>query len=113
MISTGNHNLLKLVADLMKPFACVVQVDLPSCDASVLSPTTGTGNCNLLVPASYFPAAGMTSVANLVLRIDAPGTTLATSAATSIRLAAAVAHTTLSNVGMLVTVPYRNLHPGE
>ena len=52
-------------------------------------------------------------MANVVLRIDALGVTLATSAATGILLKASPTHTTLSSVGMLLTTPYRDLHPGE
>jgi hypothetical protein len=65
------------------------------------------------VASSYFPAAGVTSIASLTLQLRISGTTVATSATTSINLHAAPVHTSPSKVTMLVTVPYRNLHPGE
>ncbi|DBB14474.1 TPA: hypothetical protein ACH3X3_004761 [Trebouxia sp. C0006] len=88
-------------------------VDLPACNVTLLSTANGTASCNVYVASSYFPAAGVTSIASLTLQLRISGTTVATSATTSINLHAAPVHTSPSKVTMLVTVPYRNLHPGE
>ncbi|DBA74581.1 TPA: hypothetical protein ACH3X2_009453 [Trebouxia sp. C0005] len=88
-------------------------VDLPACNVTLLSTANGTADCNLYVASSFFPAAGVTSIARLTLQLRISGTTVATSATTSINLHAAPVHATPSKVTMLVTVPYRNLHPGE
>ena len=92
-----------------------LQVDLPGCNATLLSSINGTANCNLYVAPTFFPAAGVIapSVASLVLQLRLAGRILATSAATSIQLHATPAHPAPTRVTMLVTAPYRNLHPGE
>ena len=92
-----------------------LQVDLPSCNATLLSSINGTANCNLYVAPTFFPAAGVVapSVASLVLQLRLAGRTLATSAATPIQLHATPAHPLPTRVTMVVTAPYRNLHPGE
>jgi hypothetical protein len=84
-----------------------------ACNVTLLSTANGTASCNLYVASSFFPAAGVTSIASLTLQLWISGTTVATSATTSINLHAAPVHATPSKVTMLVTVPYRNLHPGE
>ena len=92
-----------------------LQVDLPACNATLLSSINGTANCNLYVAPTFFPAAGVIapSVASLVLQLRLAGRTVATSAATPIQLHATPAHPAPTSVTMLVTAPYRNLHPGE
>ncbi len=100
------------VAALNSIAGCCLQVDLPVCNVTLLSTVNGTANCNNYIASSYFPAAGVTSVASLVLELRISGTTVATSAITTINLHAAPVHTSLAKVTMLVTVPYRNVHPG-
>lgn len=92
----------------------ILQVDLPACNVTLLSSVNGTANCNLYVAPAFFPAAGVTaaSVARLVLQLRLAGRTIATSDATPIQLHAAPAHPAPARVTMLVTAPYRNLHPG-
>ena len=90
----------------------MVQVDLLACNVSLLSTVNGTGNCNIYVDPAFFPSPTLTSTASLVLQLRVLGTTVS-SAATTIYLHGLPAHPTPSQVTMLVTVPYRNLHPGE
>ena len=88
-------------------------MDLPACNVTLLSTVNGTADCNLYVTSSYFPAAGVTSVASLTLQLRISGTTVATSAISTIKLHATPVHTSPASVTMLVTAPYRNLHPGK
>ena len=93
----------------------MLQVDLPACNVTLLSSVNGTANCNFYVAPTFFPKAGVTdpSVASLVLRLRLAGRTIAESAVAPIRLHATPAHPPPTRVTMLVTVPYRYLHPGE
>lgn len=95
--------------------AMYMQVDLPACNVTLLSTVNGTGNCNVYVGTGFFPAPGFTSQASLVLQLRLAGVLVPPADTTSvaINLHAVPVHPTPSQVTMLVTVPYRNLHAGK
>ena len=106
MIITDQH-------PITEKHTCVwLQVDLPPCNVTLVSVVNGTANCNIYVTRDFFPAAGYTSLANLVLQLRLAGLTVSSDPATTISLHAAPVQLAPSKVTMLVTAPYRNLHPG-
>ncbi len=89
---------------------------LPDCSTSALSSTTGIGDCSILVDTKLFPASGSPAAAGkVVVRIMQGDTVLASSAVVQVTLSAAASHPAFvpPAQGLLMTLPYRNVAPGE
>jgi hypothetical protein len=89
---------------------------LPDCNIAALSSTTGIGDCSIRVDSKLFPASSSPAAAGkVVVRVLQGDTVLASSADVQVTLSPATSHPAFvpPAQGLLVTLPYRNVAPGE